>query len=191
MRSLLTLVEVILLAVAVGLGVLWTRQPTASYEPQIVLCTLGLFAVEFLRRKSRRSTQAAPAGEQSPRVDSPQMRDSTPLAMQSARISLPAARHSPVLTLADEKRASLELTIVYRVNDPYKFTYEAVANPLLILQPLILSEVRKLLEPLTFAQAREKRSLAQSELKHIVSPEFTKYGLELESIILGAMELIG
>ena len=178
--SLLGLVEVALLAAALGLCVAWVEDPKGLYEPQIVLCTLALFGVDLLRRKFRDSDEDGVArSAREPRAKSPGQEDAGDTSHNFK---------TPLLLLSDGVRASLEITISYRVVNVTRATYAVEGDPALALMPRFLSELRKRLEPLTFELARAERGAAEEDLKRILSPDFDKYGLALQGVILGAME---
>ncbi len=95
--------------------------------------------------------------------------------------------HFPSVTFSDGVVVDVTVTINFRIFNAYKYTYEA-SEPLEILKILVDSRIRSVFEKLTIEEARENRRETEIELKNDLIDDFSKYGIELKEIILGAFQ---
>jgi hypothetical protein len=158
------------------------------------IAVMAWYASAYIAEKARqRATatdgNAASSGERKRQVRGDSK--SIPLTSQSLDLSTSSGVHGRALTMADGTVARADLSLTYRITNPYKATYEASEHPLRILQPTIFARVHQLLESYSLAEARTKRREAEDHLKRELAPNFERYGITLESITIGAMEAIG
>lgn len=59
-RSMVVVIEIVLLLVTLVLGVMWVFNPSGNYEPSIVLCGAILAVLELVRRQSKKQHEHEP-----------------------------------------------------------------------------------------------------------------------------------
>jgi len=60
-----------------------------------------------------------------------------------------------------------------------------------VLPPRFLLEARRILEGYSLAKLKEKRAEASDAILALMAPQFEQLGVRLESVSVGALELVG
>ena len=142
----------------------------------IFLTVVGWYLSAYVKEKARSKASDIKNGKKKP---------NEPEA--STEIPKNEEKHFPTVTFSDGNTAAVQVTFAYQIYDAKTYVYES-ADPIGILSNLVDARFRQFFEQFSIKEAIEKRREAERELKHDLSDEFVKYGIELESIIIGAIQ---
>lgn len=169
-----------------------------------ILAALAVFAVvtwyvsayvseKAKQRVAKKQANAVLSNNQAPdstgKPNTPEYTDYIPLTPQSLDLVFDVGSEARSLTMSDGTIARAHVQVVYRVNNPYKFTYSTEDHPLHVLLPLIFARVHQLLlESFSLPEARARRREAEGLLQQELDAEFERCGMIIESVNIGAME---
>jgi len=142
----------------------------------IVLTVVGWYLSAYVKEKAKSKASGVKNGKKRP---------NEPEA--STEIPKNEGRHFPTVTFSDGSTAAVQVTFTCQIYDTITYVYES-SDPMGILSDLVDARFRQLFEQFSIKEARKKRREAERELKHDLSDEFAKYGIELKSIIIGSIQ---
>jgi len=115
--------------------------------------------------------------------------DSIPLGLQSFSFEYGPQGHAKALTLNGAiVRAEIQFTC--QITNPYKAMFGANEYALNVLPPRFLSQARGILERFPLTRLRAGRQEIARDIMAQLSPQFEELGVRLESVTVGALDLI-
>lgn len=156
----------------------------------LVLSGLGSVIRLAFRGRSRSGARAEAERPQASvsKAANSTMTDSIPLTTQTLNLMFDARGNAPPLTMKDGKKARAEVHLAWKVVNPYLFCFSAKDHPFDVLVPLLLARTRENLEGLKLDDPRAQRREAETHIKEMLVNDFKKRGIEIESILFGAVE---
>ncbi len=115
--------------------------------------------------------------------------DSIPAGVQTFAFEYGPHGHAHPLNLKG-KSARVEILFSCRLTNPYKAMFEVNEYALNFLQPQFLIEARVILEKYSANALQEKREYIAKEIVAQQSEKFDKFGFALQTVSIGAIELI-
>ena len=153
---------------------------------------LGAFGA-LLRRRSTRlpdpsARQSAAPGRADSQDTRPKRTDSIPTTSQTCSVVIGQHRDFPPLVLQGEILAWAEISIDWRVTNPFKFfTHAHDEHPVDALVQKAIGHLRVLLEEHNLSDARRLRPEIALKAKAKMAPLFDERGIVLEAIDIGAV----
>jgi len=144
----------------------------------IILTVVGWYLSAYVKEKAKNKASNI-------NNDKERTNESEP----STEIQKNKGKHFPTVTFSDGNIAAVQVDFTYRVFDSKKYVYES-ADPIGILSNLLDARFRQFFEQFSIKEAVEKRREGEQELKDDLSDEFVKYGIELKSITIGAIQSV-
>ncbi len=94
----------------------------------------------------------------------------------------------PTVIFNDGIAAAVRLDISCRISDPLKYQF-CKGDLLTTLSNLADQQFRQLIENFSFSEAKRKRRMVEQRLKKELGAQFGKYGIKLQSITIGAIQV--
>lgn len=144
----------------------------------VILTVVGWYLSSYVKEKAKSKASNMKNGKK--RTNEPEA---------STEIPKNKGEHFPTVTFSDGNIAAVQVNFIYRIFDAKKYVYES-ADPMGVLSNLVDAHFRQFFEQFSINEAMEKRREAEHELKHDLSDEFVKYGIELKSITIGSIQSV-